>query len=338
MKQAAILGDRKAGLIEVPDPQPKEDWVVVKIHAAPMCTEYKGFGGEGTSEYLGHEAAGEVVAVAQPGKVKEGDRVVVMPQYPCGQCRLCISGEYIHCQNSYNFTEFTGSRSGSATMAQYILKPSWILPKIPDGMSYERGSLACCALGPSFGTFQTMGLSTFDTVLITGIGPVGFGALVNARFRGARVIAVESMPWRVERAKEMGADEVLNPSDEDIVQQIMNLTDGIGVDYAIDCSGNVNAQRLCIDATRRKGKVAFVGECGTALEVFGSRDFIRKGLTLFGNWHYNLNDFPGIMKVAAESPLIELFISHVLPMSDIQKALEIGSSQQNAKMILNPWE
>ena len=204
MKKAVILGERQAGIAEVPDPQPKEDWVVVKVHAAPMCTEYKGYVSGGKSEFLGHEAAGEVVAVAQPGKVKEGDRVVVMPQYPCGTCHLCIDGEYIHCENAYDFTAFTGAPEGRATMAQYLLKPSWILPKIPDGVPYEHAGLACCALGPSFGAFQTMGLSAYDTVLITGIGPVGFGAVVNARFRGARVIAVESVPWRVDRVKQMG--------------------------------------------------------------------------------------------------------------------------------------
>ncbi|MBM4047040.1 MAG: alcohol dehydrogenase, partial [Planctomycetes bacterium] len=64
MKKAVILGERKAAIVDVPDPQPKEDWVVVKVHAAPMCTEYKAFVAGHKSEFLGHEAAGEVVAVA----------------------------------------------------------------------------------------------------------------------------------------------------------------------------------------------------------------------------------------------------------------------------------
>ena len=81
-------------------PEPKEDWVLVKVHAVPLCTEYKGW--LSGNEYLGHEAAGEVVEVAQPGKVKVGDRVVVMPGAPCGKCALCISGEYIHCEHFYD--------------------------------------------------------------------------------------------------------------------------------------------------------------------------------------------------------------------------------------------
>jgi threonine dehydrogenase-like Zn-dependent dehydrogenase len=341
MKKAVLLGGRKAGLVDVPDPQPKEDWALVKVHAAPMCAEYKSFVAGQKADFLGHEAAGEVAAIAQPGfssTVKVGDRVVVMPQYPCGKCPLCMAGEYIHCENTYDFAKFTGSREGSATMAQYLLKPSWLLPAIPDGVSYERASLACCALGPSFGAFEAMGLSAFDTVLITGLGSVGLGAIVNARFRGARVIGVESVPWRVSRAKQMGAECVINPADANAVNQIKNLADGRGVDCALDCSGNVQAERLCIDATRRKGKVAFVGECNNDLAIRVSPDLIRKGLTIIGSWHYNLNDFPRIMKVIQGSSLIDLLISHVMPMSKIQEAFELSASHETAKIILKPWE
>ena len=338
MKQVAIWGERQAGLVEAPDPEPKEDWVVVKIHAAPMCTEYKLFLSGFTGATLGHEAAGEVVAVHKSNRLKVGDRVVVMPLYACGRCELCLTGDYIHCENGFDFPAFTGQAEGRATMAQYILKPDWLLPKIPEGVSYERASLACCALGPSFGAFQTMGLTAFNTVLVSGAGPVGLGAVVNARFRGARVIVTESIPWRVARAKEMGAAAVIDPHGEDPVGQIKALTGGRGVDGAIECSGNVQAERLCLEATRRKGQVAFVGECNDELKLKISPDMLRKGLTLFGSWHYNMQYFPLIMKVIQESPLLDLLVSHVLPMSQIQAAFELQTTGQSAKVILKPWE
>lgn len=338
MKKAVIVGERQAQLIDVPDPQPKEDWAVVKVHATPMCTEYKLFLAGTRTEHLGHEAAGEVVAVAQPGRVKVGDRVVVMPLYACGKCELCLAGDYIHCEHTPDFARFVGSREGSATYAQYLLKPGWLLAPIPDGLSYDRASLALCALGPSFGAFQTMGVSAFDTVLITGLGPVGLGAVVNARYRGARVIAVDSVPYRVERARAMGAAAVLDPRDEGLAAKIKELTGGRGVDCALDCSGTVPAERLCIDATRRKGRVAYVGECNSDLTIRVSPDMIRKGLTIIGSWHYNLNAFPLVMKVIQESPLVDLLISHTLPMSRIQEAFEISASHNTAKIILHPWE
>jgi len=338
MKKAVITGERKAAVVEVPDPQPKDDWALVKVHAAAMCTEYKAFVAGTERESFGHEAAGEVAAVAQPGPVKVGDRVVVMPQFPCGRCALCLAGDYIHCQNSYDFAAFTGSAEGQGTMAQYVLKPSWLLLPVPDGVSYEHASLACCALGATFGAFEMMGVEAFDTMLITGAGPVGLGAVVNARYRGARVIVVEPHPWRAKQAKELGAEVVLDPHGEDVAGQIKELTQGKGVDKALDCCGVLEAQRLCIEAARRKGKVAFVGESTEHLPIETSPDLIRKGLSLYGSWHYNISLYPRIMQVIQESPVIERLISHVLPMTEIQQAMELSASHECAKIILKPWE
>ena len=122
MQVAAMFGEGKGGVVDKPDPRAAGDVVVVKIHAVPMCTEYKGFIGGGTGEHFGHEAAGEVVEVAQPGRVKVGDRVVVQPQNGCGKCALCAVGEHIHCQNARNIREIIGTDPASATYAQYLHK------------------------------------------------------------------------------------------------------------------------------------------------------------------------------------------------------------------------
>ena len=338
MKKAVILGERSAGLVDVPDPRPKENWVVVKVHAAPMCTEYKMWLGGQQADFLGHEAAGEVVEVAQPGRVKVGDRVAVMPLYACGKCSLFVAGDYIHFEEMGDISACLGTREGTSTYAQYLVKPDWLLCPIPDDVSYDMGSLACCGLGPSLGAFDLMNVSAFDTVLITGAGAVGLGAVVNATYRGARVIVVESIPYRTEYARMLGADAVIDPSDPAALQEIRDLTDGRGVDAALDCSGVVAAQRMCVDATRRKGRVAFVGECHESMPLTISPDMIRKGLTLYGSWHYNLALYPKVLQVIRCSPAAQKLISHVLPMSRIQEAFEISASHQCAKIILHPWE
>lgn len=338
MKKAIIEGERKAGVVEVPIPKPREDWVLVKVHVAPMCTEYKPFVAGHRSEFLGHEAAGEVVEIAQPGKVKVGDRVVVMPQYPCGKCALCLAGDYIYCEDTVNFNEFTGGPEGRATMAQYLLKLDWLLVPIPEDMSYDHASMACCGLGPTFGAMEEMNVDAFDTVLITGLGPVGLGGVINGRYRGARVIGVDSNPWRAERAMALGAEVVLDPGDTDAVHKILEMTGGKGVDKAVDCSGVVAAHRLCIDSTRRRGAVAFVGESGADTPVRISPDMIRKGLTLVGSWHYNLKDTLKIMNIIANSqPSLDLLISHHFALSDVQQAWELQRSGKCAKVLLHPW-
>ena len=337
MKKAVIEDERKAALVEASDPVPRQDWVVVEVKAAPMCTEYKGFVAGTRALHLGHEAAGVVAAVAQPGRVREGDRVAVMPQYPCGVCELCVSGDYIHCESVVDIDTFTDGGEGRAAMAQYLLKPDWLLPAIPEDVSFEHGGMACCGLGPSFGAFERMGVDTFHTVLITGLGPVGLGAVINARYRGARVLAVDSHPWRLARALDLGAEEVLDPGDG-ARERLQELTGGRGVDCALDCSGAVAAHRLCIDATRRRGQVAFVGECGDDTPLRVSPDMIRKGLTLVGSWHYNLRHVEGIWKVVRNSSAaLDRLISHTFPMSRVQAAFELQATGACAKVVLDPW-
>jgi len=338
MKVAAILGERKAGLVEKSDPKPKGEFVLVKIHVTPMCTEYHAFKAGRESSSLGHEAAGEVVEVSQSGKVKVGDRVVVMPQYPCGKCPLCLAGDYIRCQNNLNVEEVTGNTTGTATYAQYVIKQDWLLVPIPDGISYEHASMACCGLGPTFGATQLMNVGAFDTVLITGMGPVGLGGVINCVYRGARVIAVEMHPHRANLAKELGAETVIDPDDENALEQIMELTGGIGVDKAIDCSAQASAVRLLIDAARRKAHVSFVGGVGD-VTINGGRDMLAKGLTLHGAWHYNLADVPRIMEVIKNSSaLLDKFITHTFPMSRVQEAWELQVTGNCGKVVLYPWQ
>ena len=338
MKKAIITGVRKAEIVECPTPKAVDNWALVKIHATPMCTEYKAFVEGAKSEYLGHEASGEVVEVAQPGRVKVGDRVVVMPTYGCGTCEYCVSGNYIHCRNLIDPAGYTKQTEGWATYAQYILKPDWMLPRIPDGMSYDIASLACCGFGPSFNAMNAAAVSAFDTVLIAGLGPVGMGAVVNATYRGARIIVLEREPWRVNLAKKMGVSMTASPDDPDCVKAIRAFTGDRGVDCAIDCSGVPQAQRACIESLRRLGAMCFVGETREKVSIDASADMIRNGIRLFGIWHYNLSLFPKIIDVAQNSPLIDLLISHRLPMSDIQHAMELSASPEHAKIILNPWE
>jgi L-iditol 2-dehydrogenase len=339
MLRAVVAGERRAELVEADTPRALGEWALVKVHVAPMCTEYKGFLSGADAQFLGHEAVGEVVEVACEGPVKVGDRVVAMPLAGCGVCPLCRSGDYIYCEHAPNFAKLHASREGSATMAQYLLKQSWLLMPIPDDVSYEKAALACCALGPSFGAFERMNVGASDTVLVTGAGPVGLGAVVNARFRNARALVVDGNTYRAELAARLGAEHVFDPAAPNLADQIKEFTGGVGVDAAVDCSGAPAAQRVCIDSTRRRGQVAFVGECfDKKLEIGVSSDMIRKGLTLFGSWHYNLADYSGVLDVIRRSPLADQLVSHELPLRCVQEAMELSASQNCAKILLKPWD
>lgn len=181
-----------------------------------------------------------------------------------------------------------------------------------------------------------MKVDGFDTVLISGLGPVGLGAVINAVYLGARVIVVAKNQYRRELAAKLGADLVIDAGDQDVSERIMSATAGTGVDKAVDCSGGSIYQRLLIDTVRRKGQVSFVGESGE-LSVNVSHDIIHKGLSFHGIWHWNLTDTPDMMKMIQHSRTqLDTLITHTFPMSQIAEAFELQLTGQCGKVILDP--
>ena len=354
MKVAQITEPYHVELVDLPDPQAQGDQVVVKILSAPMCAEHKLFKAGIKATALGHEAAGEVVEVDRSSRVKVGDRVALYPGGGCGTCEYCQSGEPLLCQinvdaikKMISFEEegaMGESEHITGTWSHYVRKQDWTLMPLPEEVSLDHGSMMCCGLGPSFGAMQYMQVKEGETVLIVGTGPVGLGGVINAMHRGARAIALEPNPYRSQLASELGA-EVLDPTEEGTLEQIMELTKGIGVDAALDSSmNNPQGLQLALDALRRRGKLTVLG--GASFDK--TKDVIKfavepylifKAITLHGTWMYNLLDAPQLLQVVLDSaPLLDKQITHRLPMTRTQEAFEIQNSVQCGKVILHPWE
>jgi L-iditol 2-dehydrogenase len=336
MKSVRIIGKSSAMVEDVLIPLAGGEFVVIKIFIAPMCTEYKYFLDGVHHQRFGHEAVGVVDQIAQSGKVKPGDRVVAMPRYGCGKCNLCLQGDYIYCQSNLDPLKATGNTAGQDTYAQYYLKQDWLTLPIPDDISNEHAAMACCGFGPTFGAVKRLFISPTDCVLITGLGPVGLGGVVNASYRGAKVFGVESNPYRARLALELGATAIFDPADPDILAKIMQATGKNGIDKAIECSGSTLAQRLMIDSLRPRGKAAFVGE-GNEVSISVSKDLLRKGIELIGCWHYNLGDYPEILAVIRNnSQKIDRLITHKFPLNNIQEAFELQAKGSCGKVLLYP--
>lgn len=336
MKVVAITGKQACEIVERPDPRIKGDFVKVAIRLAPMCTEVGEYRNGSIGDSLGHEAAGEVVEIAQPGQVAVGDRVIVMPLYGCGKCRLCLSGEHIHCEHAVDPYRFCGSETGRATYAQFCIKQDWLLIPIPADISYDHASMACCGLGPTFNAMQQMGVNALDTVLVSGLGAVGLGAVVNARCRGARVIALESNEYRASLAKTLGVEAVIDPQDEHRLERILELTAGRGADKSVETSSAETAPAFLIQATRRKGQIASVGWGGPMM----ARDIVGKGLTIHGTWHWNhFRDTQAMLQTIRQSrAMLDQVITHTFPMREVKKAWELQMTGACGKIILHPWE
>ena len=131
MKACELAPGGKVMIVDRPEPCAAGNIVKVQVTITPMCTEFKDRRAGAPSDVLGHEAAGVVVDPADSKLVREGDHVVVMPGYGCGRCSLCTTGEHIFCRSQRDVLAETGSRYGTATYAEYLIKPDWLLLPVP---------------------------------------------------------------------------------------------------------------------------------------------------------------------------------------------------------------
>ena len=329
MLTATITGPRRSALIELADPRPRPGWSVVDVRVAPLCTEFAAYVAGTEGHHQGHEAMGVVSETFEGSALHVGQRVVAMPLLGCGRCTLCRSGDYIYCPIGVPGEEPLG------TLRQRIRKPDRLLIPVPDDLSDADASLACCALGASFGAFERTGAAGPDTILITGLGAVGLGAVVNAVTRGCRVIAVEGNPYRAKLARELGADLVVAPS-ADAVETIVDATHGAGVEVAVECSGAAAAQRVCVEAVRRRGQIAFVGNSFGETHLRLSPDLIFTGVTMFGSWHYNLAAAPRLLQMIERNRhLVGRLVTHRYPLSRLSAAWETQATGQCGKVLID---
>ena len=320
---------------ERPEPQAKGDIVKVKLIVCPMCTEWQAWSIGKESHELGHEGVGLVVDAAASKMLKTGDRVVVMPHAGCGMCPACLSGEHILCTDQRDLLAETGSRSGIGCYAQYLLKPDYLLWKVPADLSTMHAAMAVCALGPTFTAMRRMAVTARDAVVVSGCGAVGLGAIVNARTIGARVIALEINPYRMELAASLGAEMVLDPRDPELIAKVRAATGGYGADAAIETSNNPSAPPAVLELVRPRGRLAFVTWSG---EVPVPR-ITGKGIDIFGCWHWNHQEHGEEMaqRVRLAGPLLDKFMTHRFALADVDEAFALQETGQCGKVMLLPF-
>ena len=344
MKKVIITGPSRVEILEVQKPRPVGEWALLRVVYAGMCTENKRFVNGGADNYLGHEAVGIVEEVGEGRFVKKGDRVVIPALYSCGHCELCEEGYYLHCENTpdgisaSDINTLTCQSEGAAYYAQFMLRPERLLWHIPDDIDFQHAAMANCGLGPCFGALLNMDAKAGESVLITGLGGVGLGGVIAAKDRGLQVVAVDAIPYRLELAKELGADHVFHVEQENIRALIRGATEGRGPSYAIECSGSIAAQKLCMHAVRRLGHICFVGGSYRETPIKITPELVVPGITITGSWMYPTTRVGDMMDlIRRNGDKLDKMITHVLPMSEAQRALEISASADHGKLLLDPW-
>lgn len=340
MKAVLFPGNEEVRVVnDHPDPSPGLGEVLIKTRASAICRSdmhlYHGnavVGGEsaGTGTIVpGHEPAGEVVELGEGASgVEAGDRVAVYLAIGCGHCEYCLSGYRMLCPE----VKMLGFDLDGGN-ADYVVVPAVNCVKLPDGISYEAGAVMTDMIGTQYHTQKRLNVSGAETLAVFGLGPMGAAAVLIGKARGARVIAVDVLDSRLELAKELGADMTINSSEEDSVERLRELTRGIGVDAAIDCSGAPPAQNAALDAARAMGSVAFVGE-SSETTLNPSDQMIRKVLNVIGAWYFPLGEFEEIARFVVDNDVpVEKMISHRFSLDEAPEAFRMFDQHETEKAV-----
>lgn len=292
MTGVVLPGNRRLEFREFPIPEPGHGQVLVRMKASSLCGSdlraiYRPTDqGSGPEAYrgviAGHEPCG-IIETVGPGVTRfhRGDRVVLYHIAGCGLCPDCQAGWQISCSSEQR-AAYGWQRNGGH--AAFLLAEERTLVALPDELSYLDGAMVACGLGTAYAAILRAAVSGRDTVLVTGLGPVGLAAAMLAQAMGARVIGTDIMPERRMLAEQLGVADLVIASDaDDLKERLLAATGGHGFEVGIDCSGNADARRLCLEMAREWGRVAYVGEGGT-VTFAPSPLLIHKQLTLHGSW------------------------------------------------------
>lgn len=268
MKAFVMRGIGEVGIMDKPIPEPGPNDAIVRTTAALICTSdahtVAGAIGDRHDLTLGHEAVGVVHAVGSAVRgFAPGDRVLVGAITPDFTCENCLRGFTSQCTDMLGGWKFANVKDGNLAEYFHVNQAEANLARIPAQLTDEQAVYCADMLSTGLVGAEHAAIPVGGSVAVFAQGPVGLMATVGARLLGAGlVIAIESVPRRQELARHFGADVVVDFSRRDAVAAILDLTDGQGVDSAIEALGAQATLEACIRATRPGGTISNVGYHG----------------------------------------------------------------------------
>lgn len=329
-------------LKNIPIPQYGAKEVLVRVRSAALCgtdlhvynwNHWAQGAGIQLPVVMGHECCGDVVAVGSGVKgIKAGDKVVVETHIPCGECYQCQNGEQHICNHLKMFSIHT-----NGGFAEYTVMPAECTRKIPHEISYDVGALLE-PIGTALRAVETNRVGGRNVVVV-GCGPIGLFAVAAAAALGAaKILAIDISAYRLTVAEKVGADIVINTTEEDSVQTVLASTGGYGADVVIEASGSVEGIKQSFKFLRKGGRVALIGLPDQPVEFDLVRDIVFKeakitgihGREMFKTWTQIEN------LLVSGKLVVEPVITHVLPLAQWQEGIDLAKKGQACKVIYRP--
>jgi alcohol dehydrogenase len=327
----------------VPDPAPVPGGVVLAVRSTGICrSDWHGWQGHDPDIRVphvpGHEIAGEIVAVgAGVTSLRAGDRVTVPFVSGCGGCSPCRRGDPQVCD-----TQFQPGFTHWGSFAEYVSLhyADLNVVKLPDGLSYERAASLGCRFTTAFRALvQLAELAPDETVVVFGCGGVGLSAMLIARAIGARSIAVDVDPEKLELARAVGADIAIDARAGDVARRVVEATHG-GADVSLDALGSSGTLRQSLEALRKRGRHVqvglMVGERSDPAVPIGR--VIANELVLFGSHGIAARAYPDVFEMIERKQVpLERIIGPRLGLSDVPIELpRVGEFKNLGLALVDP--
>ena len=319
-------------LLDVEDPRPSDTQVVVEVAACGMCghdqADRMGLTHIPLPETLGHEVAGTVVDVgAKVRRLAVGDRVAIKQFTTCGHCASCLSGDELRCPDkSFNY-------GGYAELM--AVDESAVLP-IPDHVSFADASVVACAVGTCYQALTRVGhVGPGEVVVVTGAGGgLGLHGMQVARALGAVPVAMTGSPDKVERLKAAGAEHVV-VNDKEAWKELVDITDGRGVDVILDNVGLQSIFSSCFRGLRHGGRYIFTGQMTGERVGFFPAFVFGKEAVITGSASTLMSSFIGSMDLV-ESGQVRPVVQTYLLGDVVEASAAVDERQITGRAVLTP--
>ncbi|MFN6513409.1 MAG: zinc-dependent dehydrogenase [Nostoc sp. CreGUA01] len=348
MKAQVFRGVNQLSYEDIPVPTLEPDEVLVQVQVVGLCQSdikkiryplYE------PPRIFGHETAGTIAAVgSQVQNWQVGQRVAVMHHIPCMHCAYCLNDNFSMCDVYKNISTTAGFNPSGGGFADYVKVPGHIVQNgglihIPDNISFEEASFVeptnCCLKA-----VKKAQIAPGQTVLVTGAGPIGLMFIMLVKYFGAKAIATDLLPSRIEKALSVGAEAAFDARDADLPAKIHALTGGLGVDVTLLAVPSEKAFFQALDSTRKGGKILFFAEFPDEVEIpINPNILYRREIDLMGSYSssYRLQNLSADI-VFNQRIDVKALISDRYPLKDLSAAVEqaIAPTAETYKILIYP--